>query len=110
MFRFCEELTIIVELSTGDSPGIYGVEMTLLQFPADRRTRDVRRCAETLSDLHGHAANQFWRSEMAEFSRSMRQRGADDLEISRQAALFMHAVQMELQMMFADQDADVSAG
>lgn len=84
--------------------------MTLVQFPADRRTADVRRCAEILQDLQGHDANLFWRQEMAALSARMRVQGVDDAEISRQAALFMGAVQMELQMIFAAQEQDASAG
>lgn len=83
--------------------------MTLVQFPADRRTADIRRCAEALNNVHGHEANLFWRQEMAKFAGSMRAQGVAEEEISRQAALFMHAVQMELQMMFAHEDAGASA-
>lgn len=71
--------------------------MTLLQFPADRRTADIRRCSEALQNLHGEAANRFWRSEMAGFAVNLKAQGCEDDEISQQAALFMHAVQMELQ-------------
>lgn len=75
--------------------------MTLLQFPADRRTADIRRCSEALQNLHGDAANRFWRSEMAGFAASLREQGCGDDEISLQAALFMDAVQMELQVAYA---------
>jgi len=71
--------------------------MTLLQFPADRRTADIRRCSEALQTLHGEAANRFWRLEMAGFAANLKAQGCSEHEISRQAALFMHAVQMELQ-------------
>jgi hypothetical protein len=74
--------------------------MTLLQFPADRRTADIRRCAEALQNIHGEEANRFWRSEMATFAEGFRARGVDEDEIRHQAALFMHAVQMELQSAF----------
>lgn len=83
--------------------------MTLVQFPADRRTADIRRCAEALHSIHGHEANLFWRSEMLHFAEAMRSQGVAEEEISRQAGLFMHAVQIELQMMFAGQDAGASA-
>jgi hypothetical protein len=83
--------------------------MTLLQFPADRRTADVRRCAEALQDLHGEEANRFWRSEMALFAEGFRARGVDEDEIRHQAALFMHAVQMEMQAAFFEQTKDASA-
>jgi hypothetical protein len=82
--------------------------MTLLQFPADRRTADVRRCAEALERLHGEEANRFWRSEMAQFAQAFRVQGVEEDEIRRQAALFMHAVQMELQSAFADEERDAS--
>ena len=75
--------------------------MPLLQFPADRRTADIRRCAEALQNLHGEAANRFWRSEMAGFAASLREQGCSDAELSRQAALFMDAIQMELQVVYA---------
>ncbi len=75
--------------------------MPLLQFPADRRTADIRRCAEALQNLHGEAANRFWRTEMAGFAANLRERGCSDAELSRQAALFMDAVQMELQVVYA---------
>ncbi|TCR98312.1 hypothetical protein EV281_109119 [Rhizobium sp. BK418] len=75
--------------------------MTLLQFPADRRTADIRRCSEALQTLHGEAANRFWRSEMASFAANLKAQGCSEHEISQQAALFMHAVQMELQAAYA---------
>jgi hypothetical protein len=82
--------------------------MTLLQFPADRRTADIRRCAEALQNIHGEEANRFWRSEMATFAEGFRARGVDEDEIRHQAALFMHAVQMELQSAFFE-SIDASA-
>ncbi len=39
--------------------------MALVQFPADRRTADVRRYAVALQRLHGEDANRFWRTEIA---------------------------------------------
>ncbi|MGV1789648.1 hypothetical protein GR212_11110 [Rhizobium lusitanum] len=83
--------------------------MSLLPFPADRRTSDVRRCAIALQQLHGEAANRFWRSEMASFASSLREQGVEDGEISRQAGLFMHAVQMELQLAYADEELNALA-
>jgi hypothetical protein len=82
--------------------------MTLLQFPADRRTADIRRCAEALQNIHGEEANRFWRSEMATFAEGFRARGVDEDEIRHQASLFMHAVQMELQSAFFE-SIDASA-
>ncbi|MBB3659275.1 hypothetical protein FHX15_004539 [Rhizobium sp. BK650] len=72
--------------------------MALLHFPADRRTADIRRCSEALQNLHGEAANRFWRTEMAGFAAKLREQGCAEAEISRQAVLFMDAVQMELQV------------
>lgn len=83
--------------------------MTLVQFPADRRTSDVRRCSEALNRLHGEDANRFWRAEMKEFAGRLKAQGVPDLEISHQAALFMNAVQMELQSAFAEQEIGASA-
>ncbi|HEU0118764.1 MAG TPA: DUF6074 family protein [Alphaproteobacteria bacterium] len=83
--------------------------MSLLPFPADRRTRDIRRCAEALLQLHGEEANRFWRSEMASLAAALISQGMDEGEISRQAALFMHAVQMELQLAFAEDELNASA-
>jgi hypothetical protein len=83
--------------------------MTLLQFPADRRMADVKRCAAALQQIHGKDANQFWRSEMASFAAVLKAQGESDEEISRQAGLFMHAVQMELQSAFADDMVGASA-
>lgn len=83
--------------------------MTLLQFPADRRTADVRRCADALQRLHGEEANRFWRTEMAQFAKGFRAQGVDEEEIRHQAAIFMHAVQMELQMAFGEDERDASA-
>ncbi|AYG67172.1 MULTISPECIES: DUF6074 family protein [unclassified Rhizobium] len=83
--------------------------MSLLPFPADRRTSDVRRCAKALQQLHGEAANRFWRSEMASFAAILREQGMEDAEISRQAGLYMHAVQMELQLAFAEEELNASA-
>lgn len=76
--------------------------MTLLHFPADRRAADVRRCAAALQDLHGETANQFWRTEMARFANELKAQGMGAMEISRQAGLFMHAVQMELQSAYTE--------
>jgi hypothetical protein len=83
--------------------------MSLLPFPADRRTSDVRRCAAALQQLHGEAANRFWRLEMASFAAALQAQGVDSDEISRQAGLFMHAVQMELQLAFAEEELNASA-
>ncbi|MBN8949391.1 MULTISPECIES: DUF6074 family protein [unclassified Rhizobium] len=83
--------------------------MSLLPFPADRRTSDVRRCATALQQLHGEAANRFWRAQMASFAAALREQGMEDGEISRQAGLFMHAVQMELQLAYADEELNASA-
>ncbi|WP_105432100.1 DUF6074 family protein [Neorhizobium sp. T6_25] len=84
--------------------------MTLLQFPADRRTADVKRCAEALQRLHGEQANRFWRSEMASFAAVLRAQGVADEEISRQAGLFMHAVQMQLQSDCLNDETSLVAG
>jgi len=76
--------------------------MTLLQFPADRCIADTRRCALALQIFHGEAANQFWRSEMARFAAALRDRGEAEAEISRQAGLFMRAVQLELENLYGE--------
>ena len=80
--------------------------MTLLQFPADRRTAEVRRCAEALERLHGDEANRFWRTEMAGLAARLKAQGAEDFEISQQAGLFMHAVQMQLQAAFVREEME----
>ena len=79
--------------------------MTLVKFPSHRRTADIRRCAMTLRDLHGEAANRFWRSEMAALAAALRRLGSTEEEISRQARQFMDAVQIELQQSFASESA-----
>lgn len=104
-FTFYEELTAMVPALLCDSNRNDGDGMTLLQFPADRRTADVRRCAEALQQLHGEAANRFWRSEMAEFAAGLRGQGVAEDEIGHQASLFMRAVQMELELVFAAEEA-----
>ena len=71
--------------------------MTLVQFPAHRRVAEVRRCAETLLGLHGEAANVFWRTEITALAAVLREQNVSEAEISRQAGLFMQAVQLELQ-------------
>jgi len=83
--------------------------MSLLAFPADRRTSDIRRCAKALLQLNGEEANRFWRSEMASFAGRLTAQGIDEGEISQQAALFMHAVQTELQLAFAIDELNASA-
>jgi hypothetical protein len=83
--------------------------MTLLQFPADRRSADVRRCADALQRLHGEEANRFWRTEMAAFAQGFRDKGVEEEEIRHQAALFMHAVQMDLQSSYARDEVGASA-
>lgn len=83
--------------------------MSLLAFPADRRTSEIRRCANALLQLHGEEANRFWRSEMAGLAAALKRQGMDESEISRQAALFMHAVQMELQLAFETEELNASA-
>lgn len=80
--------------------------MTLLQFPADRRTAEVRRCAAALERLHGDEANRFWRSEMAGLAARLKAQGAAEDEISQQAGLFMHAVQMQLQAAFMQDEME----
>lgn len=84
--------------------------MTLIQFPADRRAADIKRCAQALLQIHGDEANRFWRHEMAAFAARLRAQQVADAEISHQAGLFMHAVQMELQDLFGRQDREVSVG
>ena len=39
----------------------------------------------------------------------LREQGVEDGEISRQAGLFMHAVQMELQLTYAEEELNASA-
>ncbi len=80
--------------------------MTLAHFPADRRTADIRRCAQALLSLHGEEANHYWRQEMTVFARTLAAQGAAPADISRQAALFMNAVQIELQHLFAENDPE----
>ncbi len=74
--------------------------MSVSQFPAHRRLMEVRRCAQRLQELHGEAANQFWRAEMALFVAAMKATGAQEEEIRAQAALFLSAVQGELEAAF----------
>jgi hypothetical protein len=50
-----------------------------------------------------------WRSEMASFAEAFREREVAEEEISRQAALLMHAVQLELRAAFAVDELDASA-
>jgi hypothetical protein len=75
--------------------------MTLVQFPAHRRIAEVRRCAETLLGLHGEAANAFWRSEISALAAALREQNVCEAEISRQAGLYMQAVQLEMQAAYA---------
>ncbi len=77
--------------------------MTLVQFPADRRVADVKRCAEALQTIHGEEANRFWRSEMAALRSALLANGVAEAEISFQGRLFMQAVQLELQEAYAGQ-------
>lgn len=71
--------------------------MTVSHFPANRRLLDVRRCAAELLNLHGEDANAFWRTEMSRFVEEMRGVGAGEVEIRKQAALFLQAVQTQLE-------------
>ncbi len=82
--------------------------MSLVQFPADRRTADIRRCANTLQDLHGEDANRFWRSEMARFAATLREQGVEETEVSHQAYLYLAAVQLELEVAFAEERVEGS--
>jgi len=82
--------------------------MSLIQFPADRRTADIRRCVNALQDLHGEEANRFWRSEMADFAAALRQQGVEEEEVSHQAHLYLAAVQIELERAFAEERLDGS--
>lgn len=77
--------------------------MTLVQFPADRRVADVKRCAEALQMIHGEEANRFWRSEMVAFRAALVANGVEEAEIAFQARLFMQAVQVQLQDAYAEQ-------
>jgi hypothetical protein len=83
--------------------------MTVLQFPADRRAAAIKRCAHTLIDLHGEAANRFWRSEVAALATSLKAQGASEDEVSLQAAMFMQAVQLEMQRAYSSGLAESSA-
>lgn len=83
--------------------------MALAQFPADRRIAEIRRCAEVLQKVHGEEANQFWRSTMRDFAANLVRQGAEPEEVSHQAALFMAAVQNELQAMFAQEEEQALA-
>lgn len=77
--------------------------MTLAHFPADRRLADIRRCAQALLNLHGEAANTYWRAQMAEFAAGLARQGASSEAIAQQADLFMSAVQNELQRLFLEE-------
>ena len=79
--------------------------MVLVQFPSHRRAADIRRCATALRDLQGDAANHFWRAEMANLVAALQRLGLPDDEIAVQARLFMDAVQLELQVVFAQESA-----
>ena len=81
----------------------------LLQFPADRMTAHVRRCATVLQNLHGEDANTFFRAEIAALVTGMRSNGQPDEEISRQAAAFVAAVQEELQSLYSAARVEQSA-
>ncbi|MBP2549200.1 hypothetical protein J2858_002123 [Neorhizobium galegae] len=78
--------------------------MALAHFPADRRRADIKRCAQALLDLQGEEANRFWRAEMAQLAKGLMRQGASGEEVSHQAGLFMNAVQMELQNLFAEEE------
>lgn len=78
--------------------------MALAHFPADRRRADIKRCAEALLTLQGEDANRFWRDEMKSLAATLARQGASPLDISHQAALFMNAVQLELQHLFAEDE------
>ncbi|RWX76971.1 hypothetical protein EPK99_15015 [Neorhizobium lilium] len=82
--------------------------MSLVQFPADRRTADIRRCVKALQDLHGEEANRFWRAEMMRFACALREQGVEEAEVSHQAHLYLAAVQMELERAFAEERIDAS--
>lgn len=73
--------------------------MSVLQFPADRRLAEVKRCAARLNNLHGGEADQFWRAEMFRFVAILEAAGAVEEEVRQQAGLFLQAVQVELQLM-----------
>lgn len=75
--------------------------MQIAHFPADRRTADIRRCAQALMNIHGEEANRYWRAQMSDIAATLAARGASEEEIAHQASLFMNAVQTELQHLFA---------
>lgn len=83
--------------------------MRVAHFPADRRTADIRRCAQALIHVHGEEANRYWRSEMAQIAAMLTEQGASPEEIAHQGALFMNAVQIELQHLFAAEIEEAEA-
>jgi hypothetical protein len=83
--------------------------MSLVQFPADRRTADIRRCVKALQELHGEDANRFWRAEMVRFASGLREQGVEEAEVSHQARLYLAAVQMELELAFAQERLEATS-
>jgi hypothetical protein len=84
--------------------------MSVLQFPANRRAGEVKRCADALQKLNGEEANRFWRSQMSLFAAELRELGASEEEISRQAGSYMWAVQAELELLFIAEGKEAALG
>lgn len=68
----------------------------VIPFPLDCRARLVREIVDDLQNIHGEAANWFWRSRIAAIVGEMKAIGHEDEEIRTEIFALQHAVQLEL--------------
>jgi hypothetical protein len=77
----------------------------LALFPLQKQRPEIERCADLLDSHHGENANHVWRAEMKRLAQELRDRGADEEEVSHQIREFNRAVQEELYYRYCESQA-----
>lgn len=71
--------------------------MSVILFPVDRQTADVRRCALQLNRKQGAAADRWWRTECHRLYGRLQVLGLSHGQIQAEVDRFARAVYRELQ-------------
>ncbi|WP_352899223.1 DUF6074 family protein [Mesorhizobium sp. M1340] len=69
---------------------------TILPFPQDRRTGEIRRVADLIQKKKGRAAERLWQHQIDQIRRQMTRSGFSADEIEAGVSSFHCAVQSEL--------------
>ena len=75
----------------------------IISFPAARRRADVLQAAKMLSETHGAAVNEAWRSLISVLAEELRATGISEVDMRRQVMEFQAAVQLELRAQFENE-------